>query len=73
MEHAFKYAETHMMDLEGDYVYTAKNGVCHSADYQGVFETTSYVDVKRNSQSQLQAAVDGRVVSVAIEADKSVF
>jgi hypothetical protein len=56
MDYAFKYAEKNMMDLEGDYAYTAKNGKCESSKYTGVFNTQSYSDVRKNSVDQLAAA-----------------
>jgi hypothetical protein len=51
MDYAFKYAEKNKMDLEADYRYTAKNGKCKASSYTGVFNTRSYADVRRNSES----------------------
>ena len=73
MDYAFKYAESHKMDLESDYKYKAKDGRCEEKSYTGVFSPKSYSDVRKNSESQLQAASDKQVVSVAIEADKTAF
>ena len=59
MDHAFRYAETHQMDLESDYRYTAKNGVCKAESHTGVFTVKSYHDVRRDSVDALTEAVNG--------------
>lgn len=74
MDYAFEYAEKNMMDTESDYQYKAKKEFfCHAKDYTGVTEVKGYQDVTPNSVNSLSAAAAERVVSVAIEADKSVF
>ena len=73
MDYAFMYAESHPMDLEEDYDYTARKGSCRSSEYKGVFSPSGYHDVRRDSPSQLMAALDRAVVSVAIEADRRIF
>ena len=70
MDYAFKYAEKSKMELESDYKYTGRNGACKYEEAKGVFNTQSFADVKPESVTQLQAASQARVVSVAIEADK---
>jgi len=70
MDNAFKYAETHKMETESDYPYTARTGTCKAESSEGIFEVSSYSDVTHNSASQLMAALNKHVVSVAIEADK---
>lgn len=43
MDFAFTYAESHMMDTEGDYKYKAKKGFfCHASDYTGVTEVKGF-------------------------------
>ena len=75
MDYAFEYAEKHKMVLESDYEYKAKKSLfgCKASSYTGVFSPTGYTDVKPNSVDALKAASNLQVVSVAIEADKSVF
>merc|ERR1711907_51900 len=73
MDFAFKYAESNKMEQEADYRYTARNGVCQYKVNEGVFNTVGYTDVMHNSPSQLMAASNLGVVSIAIEADKRVF
>jgi len=51
MDYAFKYAESHKMDLESDYKYKAKDGRCEEKSYTGVFSPKSYSDVRKNSES----------------------
>ena len=45
MDHAFRYAESHKMELESDYRYTARNGNCKASASKGVFEVKGYHDV----------------------------
>jgi C1A family cysteine protease len=58
---------------ESDYGYQAKNGTCEYNSSKVVFKITGYSDVTANSTSQLNAALNKGPVSVAIEADQSVF
>lgn len=73
MDHAFKYAETNMMELESAYKYTARDGTCKYSASKGVMNTVSYKDVTPRSPSQLMSALNQGVVSIAIEADKTIF
>merc|ERR1711862_155667 len=74
MDFAFKYAETNKMETEMDYPYTGTNGItCKYNMAEGVMNTESYKDVTPRSPTQLMAAIDIGVVSIAIEADKSIF
>merc|ERR1712007_325338 len=53
---------------------TAKKGFfCKASSYTGVTEVSSYQDVQSMSVPALTAAAADRVVSIAIEADKTVF
>ena len=59
MDHAFKYAETHEMDLESDYRYKGKNGQCEAESKTGVFTIKGFHDVRRNDVEALTEAVNG--------------
>jgi len=69
--------KTNAQALESDYPYTSghgQTGTCDSAkEAKGVVNVKSWSQVPRNSVSQLKAAIDAGVVTVTIEADKSVF
>ena len=71
---AFYWLKSHDALLESDYAYTARDGTCKydSTPKTGV-RTTAYTSVTQRSLSQLEAAVQKGVVSVAIEADRAVF
>jgi len=73
MAGAFQWWKNNKSELEADYKYTAKTGTCHSTDYTGVDNTTGFVQVTANSSDALMTAIANGPVSVAIEADKSVF
>ncbi len=73
MDNAFKYAKANKMETEADYPYTGRAGTCTYSSAKGKVLLTGLTDVTANSGSQLQAAVAQQPVSVAIEADKSVF
>lgn len=73
---AFKYLEGPGQNTESAYPYTSGRGVtgkCNKSLEGGKVKTTGYKNVQARSSSQLMAAIDKTVVSVAIEADKSVF
>jgi C1A family cysteine protease len=73
MDAAFTYAESHSLETEADYPYTANDGTCHAVAKKGIVKLTGHKDVKPNTPAQLEAAVALGPVSVAIEADTSVF
>merc|ERR1719169_386920 len=76
MDDAFKYMEQNGMCTEGSYPYTAKNGQCHASGCTiGVPKgsVTGYKDVSHDDENALMEAVSKGPVSIAIEADKSVF
>merc|ERR1719473_2252878 len=73
MDNAFKYIEKNPLELESAYPYTARQGKCQYKFSEGSGLVKSYKDVSRGSSSQLQAAIAQQPVSVAIEADQSVF
>jgi len=72
MDYGFKYVETHPLQTEGEYPYTAQDGTCSYQASQGVGKVSTYADVSQ-SASQLEAALNKGPVSVAIEADQSAF
>jgi len=63
--------------LEADYPYTSghgQTGTCNkSKESKGVVKVKGWTAVPRDSVSQLKAAIDQGVVTVTIEADKTVF
>jgi KDEL-tailed cysteine endopeptidase len=73
MDNAFKYAETYAIELESTYPYTGHVQTCQYNAALGKVKTTGFYDVPANSPSQLVAAIAQGPVSVAIEADQSVF
>merc|ERR1711990_1021204 len=75
MDNAFKYAETTPVMTESEYPYLARRSIfkkCSKASSEGVVTVKTFHDVGQ-SASQMKAALDKQPVSVAIEADKSVF
>lgn len=75
MDHAFGYAIDNGMCEENDITYQAKSGSCSSDEYNcNKVASFSYcVDVAPNNELLLQEAVYQNPVSVAIEADTTVF
>jgi len=71
MDYAFRYVETHSLQSEDSYPYRAADGSCKSGTGSGT--VTGYSDVRSGSASQLRAALNSQPVSVAIQADQSVF
>ena len=73
MDFGFEYAEKNKLETEADYPYSATDATCHADPSKGKVEIKSYSDVDANKPKQLMAAVAQGPVSVAIEADTSVF
>jgi C1A family cysteine protease len=77
MDYAFKYIETAPLELEADYPYTGTKKFWKPCKYdssKGVGKVVGFQDVKTDSTgSNLKAALAKGPVSVAIEADKTVF
>ena len=77
MDYAFKYIETAPLMLEADYPYTGKHSFLSKCEYvssKGVGKVKAFQDVKTDTTgAQLKAALAKGPVSVAIEADKTVF
>merc|ERR1712100_858516 len=57
---------------EDDYPYRAMDGTCNNY-VNGSGTVTGYTDVPPHDADQMRAALDKQPVSVAIEADQSVF
>jgi C1A family cysteine protease len=74
MEGAFQWAESHAVATEGSYAYTARDGSCKSRFTTAIPSggVTGYKQVG-SSASSLESAIQQQPVSVAIEADQSVF
>jgi len=70
-DYAFDYVEDHSLQTEDDYPYRATDNSCRSGT--GVGTVTDFTDVEHMSASQLRAALNNQTVSVAIQADQSVF
>jgi len=76
MDNAFQYAEKNKLCTEASYPYTAKKGTCDiSSCTTGIKQggVTGFKDVAHDSKEALMSAVTQQPVSIAIEADKSVF
>jgi len=70
---AFMYTEKHPLETESDYPYVAQNAKCTYDKSKGVVGATTYASVTQKNPDQLKAAIAKGPVSVAIEADKTVF
>ena len=76
MDYAFEYIEKTPLMMESDYPYTGKHTKFNKCKYvasKGVGHVKGYNDVKKNDLDQMKAALAKGPVSIAIEADKSVF
>jgi KDEL-tailed cysteine endopeptidase len=76
MELAFEYLEKPGQNTEVNYPYTSGRGLtghCNTKLEGGDVHTTGYKNVSQNNADALNAAIAKGVVSVAIEADQSVF
>merc|ERR1719446_1096898 len=74
MDSAFQYAEGVAVATESSYPYTARDGSCKSSYTTAIPRggVSGYQDVSR-SASSLQSALQQQPLSVAIQADQSVF
>jgi len=70
-DYAFTYVMDHSLQSEDSYPYRAADGHCKSGTGSGT--VTDFTDVEHMSASQLRAALNTQTVSVAIQADQSVF
>jgi len=71
MDYAFEYVESSGITTESAYPYEGVDQTCQA--FTSVFKNTGYSDVTPNTPAQLLAAIAQQPVSVAIEADQSVF
>jgi len=76
MDRAFSYVESHPLMKESDYPYTGHHSFFSRCKYEsskGVGHVKGYKDVASKNVDQMKAALAIGPVSVAVEADKSVF
>jgi len=76
MDNAFKFAEAHAVCTEASYRYTGRGGQCKSSSCAvGIPKgsVTGFKDVSADSEQAMMSALNQQPVSIAIEADKSVF
>jgi len=72
MDYGFEYVKAKGLCTESDYPYTARDGSCQSSCTEQV-KISGYTDVSQDNEDALMQAVAQQPVSVAIEADRSVF
>jgi cathepsin L len=74
MDHGFDFAKGTAVATEDSYAYTAADGTCKTSFTTGIPQggVTGYTDVQTDAAS-LKSALDKAPVSVAIQADQSVF
>merc|ERR1712127_16503 len=76
MDYAFEYVKTNPLMREADYAYTGHHSTfskCKYVESKGVGHVKGFEDVTPKSLDQMKAALAMGPVSVAIEADKSIF
>merc|ERR1712048_1053065 len=76
MDNGFTFAKSNALCTEESYPYKAKAGTCAASSCTvGLAKgaVTGYKDVSPDSMSAMMSAVAQQPVSIAIEADKSVF
>ena len=76
MDNAFKYEEGVAVCTESSYPYQGVGGTCQASSCTAAIPkggVTGYKDVQTSSEQALMSAVAQQPVSVAIEADQSVF
>jgi C1A family cysteine protease len=75
MDYGFQYIiDNHGLTTEPNYPYTAKDGACNKQKTSDVAATiSSFRDVPTNSELALMTAIAKQPVSIAVEADQSVF
>jgi len=72
MDYAFEYVVAKGITTEALYPYKAADGTCKK-NIKPAVHISGYVDVPQSNEAQLLAAIRKVPVSVAIEADQSVF
>jgi len=72
--YGFTYLDSHYAIAESTYKYTARDGTCKYNSYNKTpVMTKGNTSVASNSYSQMKSALNHGILSVAIEADRSVF
>merc|ERR1719263_2276557 len=72
METAFSWARSQSIATEDSYAYTARDGTCKSS-FTTAIPSGGVTGYKTANGNGLTSALQGRPVSVAIQADQSVF
>ena len=70
---SFQYTAANGIELESDYPFTGKDGNCQYSASKVAFKNTGYISVPANNYTLLKHAANLQPVTVAIEADQSVF
>jgi C1A family cysteine protease len=70
---ALQYAQKNPIERESDYPYKAQNQNCKYNRSKGVVQAKQVFQVPQNNNAQLKAAVNKGPISIAIEADQTVF
>jgi len=76
MDYAFEYVKESPLMRESAYPYTAKSSKYQKCKYEkseGVGHVKGFEDVESKNLNQMKAALGKGPVSIAIEADKSIF
>ncbi len=74
MDYAFEYIINNKgITTEAAYPYTAQDGTCVAKGKPVAATLSGYKDVAANSEAALETAIVQQPVSVAVEADQSVF
>mmetsp|Transcript_47715 Transcript_47715/g.114611 ORF Transcript_47715/g.114611 Transcript_47715/m.114611 type:complete len:358 (+) Transcript_47715:52-1125(+) len=76
MDNGFKYAEQKNLCTESSYPYLARSSICKASSCASGIpkgSVTGYKDVKADDTKALMDAVAQQPVSIAIEADRTVF
>jgi len=76
MDNGFKFAEKNALCTESSYSYKGKGGTCKASSCtvgMAKGSVTGFKDVSSDSEQALMSALNKQPVSIAIEADKSVF
>jgi KDEL-tailed cysteine endopeptidase len=71
MDLGFEYVQQHGLETEKAYPYVAQNQKCHA--HNGTIQIRGHHDVPTQDPIALQTALAKQPVSIAIEADKSIF
>merc|ERR1712118_511566 len=74
MDYAFSFAKGTAVATEDSYAYTGRDGTCKSSFTTAIPQggVTGYTDVSTSAEA-LKSALNSNPVSVAIQADQSVF